>query len=354
MIRAVLELITHLAGQCGISLRRLCPAVGVSRSNVIRWRRQAGRGGGAPVLQHPGPRKMEVADIAAATRDIRMLGHGLHRSRGSAALYAKYAGSLSRRELDGMIEAARKDTNREQHDHMRRVTWNASGVAWSMDDTEYGKVDSCARKPVIHHVEDLGSKYTLPPFCGTLPVGEEVAGNLLHQFNLHGAPLFVKRDNAGNLNHSAVEEVLAEYVVLPLNSPVCYPPYNGAVEEAQGELKRELWNQTAGVRWQDAAALDPYARAAAQELNHRPKPCLGEKTPCQVFFNNRVTFSKTERKAIYGWITERRNDIINGEDAVSRETAWRIAAEQWLVKHGFITRSINKQVLPNFQTKWFH
>ena len=50
-------------------------------------------------------------------------------------------------------------------------------------------------------------------------------------------PCFLKRDNGGNLNHRAVNEVLSEFFVLPLNSPTYYAPYNGAIEESQRGLK---------------------------------------------------------------------------------------------------------------------
>jgi hypothetical protein len=54
---------------------------------------------------------------------------------------------------------------------------------------------------------------------------------LLEQLFLHdGPPLVLKRDNGSNLNHQAVDEVLARYLVIPLNSPPHYPPYNGAME----------------------------------------------------------------------------------------------------------------------------
>ncbi len=50
----------------------------------------------------------------------------------------------------------------------------------------------------------------------------------------------VKRDNASNLDQQAVDEVLARYLVMPLNSPLHYPPYNGGMECAVGKLKTPL------------------------------------------------------------------------------------------------------------------
>ena len=42
------------------------------------------------------------------------------------------------------------------------------------------------------------------------------------------------------LSGEAVDEVLARYLVMPLNSPPHYPPYNGGMECAVRELKTPL------------------------------------------------------------------------------------------------------------------
>jgi hypothetical protein len=59
-------------------------------------------------------------------------------------------------------------------------------------------------------------------------------------FERFGPPLFIKRDNAGNLNHTSVNEVLEEHMVIPINSPYYTPSYNGAIEHCQGEFKTWL------------------------------------------------------------------------------------------------------------------
>jgi hypothetical protein len=69
------------------------------------------------------------------------------------------------------------------------------------------------------------------------PCGEEIAGHLSRHFERFGPPLFIKRDNAGNLNHTSVNEVLEEHMVIPINSPYYTPSYNGAIEHSQGEFE---------------------------------------------------------------------------------------------------------------------
>ena len=70
--------------------------------------------------------------------------------------------------------------------------------------------------------------------------GETVAVHLEQLLLRHGPPLVLKRDNGSNLNQQAVDEVLARYLVMPLNSPPHYPPYNGGMECAVRELKTPL------------------------------------------------------------------------------------------------------------------
>ena len=66
-------------------------------------------------------------------------------------------------------------------------------------------------------------------------LGETVAVHLEQLFLQHGPPLVLKRDNGSNLNQQAVDEVLARYLVMPLNSPPHYAPYNGGMECAGTE-----------------------------------------------------------------------------------------------------------------------
>ena len=88
------------------------------------------------------------------------------------------------------------------------------------------------------------------------------------QFRHHGAPLFLKRDNGGNLNHHLVDELLGEYLVIPINSPCYYPQYNGGIERGQGDIK-------ACLRQHDDLPhgfLGIQAEIDIQALNHRRRP----------------------------------------------------------------------------------
>jgi hypothetical protein len=241
---------------------------------------------------------------------------------------------------------ARHDLNADQRRCQRRIRWNIPNTAWSMDPSEYEHRDGCGNKVYLNQMQDMASRYKFSPMAGEFPCGEEISGYLQSNFHRFGPPLFLKRDNGGNLNHTAVNEVLSEHFVIALNSPVHYAPYNGAIEEAQSELK-------AGIRLKllyrvpcPREHMEGYAGCVEHELNHKPRPCLNGKNSCQVFFAGRRIFSKWERRDAYDWITNLQNDILS-YDGVQPQSAWRIAAESWLRMKGLIKVIINGKVSPN-------
>src|SRR4030043_21619 len=100
MNHCLMNMLDQVTTRCGISLRRACGIMGVSRTNHIRWKKRTAHK--VPLVNAPGPRKMVVADIEAITRDIASLPHSLRRSCGTAALYKRYSGGISRRGLQAL------------------------------------------------------------------------------------------------------------------------------------------------------------------------------------------------------------------------------------------------------------
>jgi hypothetical protein len=344
-----MEIIEDIKGQTGMPDALICQVMKVPLSTLGRWRRRKKEN--HPLLNRPGPKKAEPFDPSALDAEIRLLGHGVKRSAGTTKLYGRYQGSLSRRDLSRMVGQVRHDSVADHRRDLRRIDWLVPKVVWAMDVTEYDL--GGAGKVHLHNTQDLASRYKFPPMAGECPVGEEIAGYLSEEFVRFGPPLFLKRDNAGNLNHAAVDGVLAEFFVLPLNSPEYYAPYNGAIEESQRELKTCLREKLAlGI----LPSPDPIAMCAevvAHDLNHRLRPCLQGKTSCQVFFSleGKPVFSKLERREIYDVLLERVERILesmNQSGKVARESAWRIAVEFWLQSRGFIKVHIPRKVSPNF------
>lgn len=208
-----------------------------------------------------------------------------------------------------------------------------------------------ADKIYLHNTQDLGSRYKFLPMTGRYPEGEEVAGYLSEKFHRYGAPLVLKRDNEGNMNHRAINDVLAESLVLPLNNPEYYAPYNGAIGESQREVKRSLREKLLLGLADCRDHISAYAEAVVHDLNHRMRPCLSGRTSCQVFFTSadKPAFTKRERRGIYDWVMERVERILstmNQSGQAVRESAWRIAVESWLRSRGYIKVHISQKCHP--------
>ncbi|MFI5324033.1 MAG: hypothetical protein ACHQ6U_11005 [Thermodesulfobacteriota bacterium] len=322
----------------------ICEKVKIPYPSVKRWRVRLKRQ--TDLVKQPGPFKIQAPDLNQLKEEIAKLPYGKHRTKGAGKLYGLYQASLSRRDLNQLIAQARHEQNTENRQHLKRIVWNVPNVAWSMDPCEYNQRDEFGKKVYLNQMQDLASRYKFSPLSGNALTGEEISGYLAEIFNRFGAPLFLKRDNGSNLNYKAVNETLEEYFVIPVNSPVHYPPYNGAIEEAQTELKAGLNQKLLYRPYCPSEHLEAYASAVEHELNHRLRPCLNHQNACQVYFKNRRVFTKWERREAYDWIIGLQSDILR-ENEVQLQTAWRIAVETWLNKKGYITITINGKVSPN-------
>ena len=320
----------------------ICGPLHLSLGSFNRWRGRILRD--RVLIQRPGPKKVESFDPSMLDGEIRLLTHARKRSAGTTELYQRYRFSVSRRELGQMVERVRQDLLADHRRHLRWIEWLIPGVVWAMDGTEYDV--GLAGKIYLCNTQDLGSRYKFLPIAGGYPVGEEIAGYLGEKFDRYGAPLVLKRDNEANMNHSAINDVLSESFVLPLNNPEHYAPYNGAIEESQREVKTCLREKLTLDLPTPGDHIAAYAEAAVNELNHRCRPCLNGRTSCQLFFEsaNKLTFSRRERREIYDSIKEKAERILramNRSGQAERESAWRIAVESWLKSKGFIKIHVN-------------
>jgi hypothetical protein len=338
----MLAVIDQIREKTDMTYREIASAVRLPYPTLVRWRVR--RKTDAPLARQPGPPKVTPPDFERLKQDMAELSHGQSRTLGTGALYARHALSLSRRELQSMVAMARHDLIVTHRQNLRRISWNVANVAWSMDPCEY---EQHGNRTYLNQTQDLATRYKFTPMTGPVPCGEEIAGYLAATFNRFGAPLFLKRDNGGNLNHVAVNNVLSDFFVIPVNSPPHYPPYNGAIEEAQTELKSGLAAKLSCKPTCPEEHLEAYAGTVEHDLNHQPRPCLKGSNACRVYFTDRRTFTKWERRDAYVWIANLQNDILSS-DGVQPQAAWRIAVEAWLRMKRFITVRINGKVLPYF------
>jgi transposase len=325
---------------------------GISYTTLMRWKRRLSSGRSA--VAKPGPKKVKPLDLSQLKRKIQDLDHHEKRSHGAGRLHGAFSNAISRRELDRMVRTVRDENKRQRATQKCQVTWLKPNLAWAMDDCQ--KTDGLAEDKLhLHNLSDLCSRYKFHPLASSvLPCGEEVAGHLDHLFSRFGAPLFCKRDNGGNLNHFAVNDVLEEAYVIPINSPPYTAPYNGAIEHTQGEFKDYLrrWGWKANT----VGEFGLLAETAAHVLNHRQRRSLNGQTSCKVYFgNNRIRYGIRQRKSIYNWIHDLAAEIsLKAGKKKITPVAWRVAAKEWLLKNGLIKIQMAGNVLPNFSSNLCH
>jgi hypothetical protein len=339
-------MIAELKKTYSVSNSVLARQFSISYTTLMRWKRRLLMGQSA--VNKPGPKKVEPLDLGQLRQKIRQLDHGEKRSHAAGRLHTAFNGAISRRELNQMVISVRNANKRQRAAQRYQITWLKPNLAWAMDGCQK-PIGVGSDTPHLHNLSDLCSRYKFHPLASTaIPCGEEVAGHLSHLFSRFGAPLFCKRDNGGNLNHLAVNDVLEQTMVIPINSPPNTARYNGAIEHTQGEFKNYL------RRWEwKAKTIDEFvllAETAAHELNHKPRRCLKGQTACRVYFgNNKVRYHKRQRKSIYNYICDLAAEIsVRAGKVKISAVAWRVAAKHWLVKNGLIKIHKAGKVLPDF------
>jgi len=348
----IIARIEQIKSRSGVGFSQLLRQAGIGYGRFMRWKRRIAAGD-LP-LKSPGPIKIEPFDLSELTRKIGQLSHGKKRTYGTGELYESYKSVVSRREFNKMVIAIRHNRMRDRVAVLNQVRWQRPDVVWAIDGTEH-KAEFVGDKLHVQNLQDLCSVYKFKPLTTEyMPCGEEIAGHLDHLFGRHGAPLFIKRDNGGNLNHAVVNDLLEEMMVIPINSPVKNAPYNGAVEHAQGEVKQYLRT------WRDKAHTTEefvlLTEMAANDLNHKPRRRLNGKNACRVYFGKkRIRFTKKKRKSAFEWIKNLAVDISEkaGHDHITC-LAWRVAAKKWLEKNDLIRIIKPGKVLPNLSLNLCH
>jgi hypothetical protein len=335
-----------LCGTYKVPRSVLLEQMGLSYDSYLRWKRQI-KAGEEPVCR-PGPRKVERIDLAGLQQAIANLEHTRKRTHDTGVLYRHYGSQVSRRQLNAMVVEARQEHAHRQAAALQRIHWHYPDLAWAVDGSELA-AEPVGDQLILCTVQDLCSRYKLPPLAGVrIPCGEEVAGHCARLFTEFAAPLFLKRDNHGVLNHGSVNEVIEEHLVIPLNSPTYYAPYNGAIEHTQGEFKSYLkgWGWKAG----SDESRELLAELTAHDLNHKPRRALKGQNSCRAYFcSPRITFTRRKRREVFVWIKQMTFDMLDklGDDGLYM-TAWRIAARTWLQKNRYITIIRDGKVLPYY------
>ncbi|MFH0918822.1 MAG: hypothetical protein V1913_00555 [Fibrobacterota bacterium] len=332
--------------ETGLSYKRLCEAMRVPYPTFKRWRKRKALA--SPVVHAPGPKKVAPFDADALSGDVLCLAHGRQRTQGTGHLYESWSRHVSRRDLDELVRQTRAELHSVERMTQTRLEWQkcSIGLVWATDGTKFGP--SLEGSPLhLLDTTDLGSKHTFDPLSTAWePCGEEVGGYVQHLFSRNGVPLFFKKDNGSNLNSRIVRDVLLENWVIPLNSPVRYPQYNGSLENNNGRLKKAIMAELSPYDTCRTDTFPLYSKVAAYNLNHEVRDVLGGRTACTAYHEGRrnAEYNITERRAIYDWIKEVAGCIfaqVGEEGQKAKDTAWRRAVETWLVLNGFVKTNIN-------------
>ena len=337
----MVHVLQELHERSGWSLRRLIPALGLSRSSVRRWTGRLGQG--QPAIRKPGEPKAALANPAAMDAAIAGLHHGARRSPGAPALWRLWQAFISRHDFEGRVRAARLHHNRAQRESLWRIVWRQPGAVWAMDPAQYAGV-------YWNLVGDLASRFRFELLVAPDLPACRIVAHLAALFERYGTPLVLKRDNGSNLVHPSVDALLDACGVLALTSPRQYPRYNGAIEYAQREIKMAVTVLTVG-----GVALSTALAAAPALLNAQLRPCLGGTTACETFHEARDAFQRMftvdRRREVKRWIQDRTQATVERMQAVGRhahDAAWRQAIENWLLDNRLIDVVQPKRVSPLF------
>jgi len=352
----VVTTLTQLKRDVRWPYQHLCRFLGVPYGTVRRWKQRLAQG--QPARFPPGPKKVAPLSLEELRGEVARLHHGHERSRGVGALYRQYRPQVSRRALQALTETLRRQLAQQRQAECRHITWHVPGLVWSLDDAELARrVPHPLR---LHQVQDLASRYKFTPWVGERIFGESVAARLEHLFVQYGPPLVLKRDNGSNLNQRAVDALLARYLVMPLNSPPHYPPYNGGMERAVRELKPPLVAKILASGPIPDSQVQGWAEVLAHDLNHRPRHCLDGQVACRVFQDARQAlkaYTRRKRREVFDEINDLTRTLIRARAVYTQrqaEVVRRLAVETWLQSNGAITITQNRKVLPVFLEEIAH
>ena len=150
----------------GGSYRRLSQEAGVAYRSLMRWRRRQRQG--KPLLVLPGPKKVEALELDDLLDGLMALAYGRHRTPGTGELYRRFQDQISRRVLAEVVEALRREYFHRQAAMQRRISWNAPGLIWSVDDMEMaleelGLTVTGLLKAYWNQLRDLSSRHQFEP-----------------------------------------------------------------------------------------------------------------------------------------------------------------------------------------------
>jgi len=215
----------------GLSRSRIAAMLGRPIRTLSRWCRQWSTGRLTPRARG---RPARCADVGRRNEVIATLG-ALGPGTGTPTCQGLFP-DLSRRQVEDLVRRFKRADRRRRRRNLAHLQWRRPGMVWAMDHSYPPQVIE-GRHRRIFALRDLASGCQL----AFDPVPDEsadyVVGTLVTLFILFGPPLLIKADNGSPFIGSAVRELLKQWGVFLLLSPVRRPQYNGSVEAANGSMK---------------------------------------------------------------------------------------------------------------------
>lgn len=328
----------------------LCQSLHMPFSTLRRWR--ARYRAGSPIRRKPGPAKTGALPVAEFRSRVACLVHCPKLTHGTGKLISYFARSLSRRRIQAFVTGLRMRHNRWLRAAKLHVKWHRPNLAWAIDAM---LLRSTAADPgvIVVLARDLASHYHFEPLVLRAESAFENLRWLRRLIARHGPPLFLKRDNGAPFNADIIDGFLAERCILPINSPVHRPSYNGAIEHGVGSCKRAILDALDPAQpVPDIPGLWPLLRAVIHLHNARPRRSLGGLTPAMAYFDHQpANWSRSQRHEIFGWISAHAESKLETQwetpDHHSCASAWRAAVVAWLRCQHLITVSPKPQPSPN-------
>jgi hypothetical protein len=339
--------------QCCVrrSAAMLCRSLHMPYSTLRRWRSR--RRAACPIRRKPGPAKTGALPVADFRSRVAHLVHCPKLTRGTGQLVSCFHCCLSRRRIQAFVTRLRQNHNRRLRMARLHVTWHLPNLAWAIDAMLL-RTSTADPGVVVVLARDLASHFHFEPLV--LPA-ESALDNLRwlrHLTARHGPPLFLKRDNGSPFNADIIDDFLAGRCILPLNSPVRRPSYNGAIEHGVGSSKRAIFGALDPTQpVPEIPRLVPLLRAIIHLHNARPRRSLGGLSPARAYFDHQnASWSRKRRHEIFRWISARAESTLQTKwetpDHHSRAKAWRSAVVAWLRCQALITVSRKPQLSPIF------
>lgn len=257
------EAVAHACEQHGLSERRACSLVGVSR-RVIRYK---------PTRPDDGALRQRLRELAAERRRFgyRRLGYLLARE----GITPNHKKLLRIYREEGLRVRRRGGRKRALGTRRPMVLPDGPNQRWSLDFVSDSLI--CGRRFRILCVVDDFSRECLALVADTSLSGARVARELTNLLGQRGKPHTVVSDNGTELTSSAIlrwsQERRVEWHYIAPGKPM----QNGFVESFNGRMRDEFLNETLFRNL--AHARDLIAAWVTDYNTERPHSALGYQTP---------------------------------------------------------------------------